>query len=80
MEAVKRFKTWHASGAGTDEHLADQLVLPCSVTRGTHRWTVAGATEHLRTMMWVVQQFLPVTICLEEPTPGLAAVSLTTPP
>jgi RNA 3'-terminal phosphate cyclase (ATP) len=65
MEAVAEdvalaFKMWRASGAGVDEHLADQLVLPASLAGGQSEWTANEVTEHLRTVVWLVQKFLPV--------------------
>lgn len=65
MEAVatepcEAFMEWWKSGAACDEHLADQLVLPMALARGESRWSTPTITEHLRTVLWVTEQFLPV--------------------
>lgn len=46
----------HHSGAPVDMHLADQLIVPLSSADGPSHLTCC-ATEHLRTNMWVVEQF-----------------------
>ena len=71
MEAVaetacEAFLDWWKSGATCDEHLADQLVLPMALARGVSRWTTPAVTEHLRTVLWVAQQFLPIEARIEE--------------
>lgn len=45
------------SGAPVDMHLADQLIVPLVVADGPSRFTTCRVTEHLRTNMWVVEQF-----------------------
>jgi RNA 3'-terminal phosphate cyclase (ATP) len=45
------------SGATVDRHLADQLVLFACVARGTTRWRVPAESEHLRTNLWLAEQF-----------------------
>jgi RNA 3'-terminal phosphate cyclase (ATP) len=59
----------HQSGAATDMHLADQLVLPAVFAADFHprtqrqsRWTTCRVTQHLLTNIWVVRQFLDVPI------------------
>ena len=75
-DALRDFQKWHASGAAVDEHLADQLVLPCSLVQGESRWTTPVITEHLRTVLQVAQQFLPITYTLEERADGCGLVTL----
>jgi RNA 3'-terminal phosphate cyclase (ATP) len=80
QEAAEQFLTWLESEAAVDEHMADQLVLPAAVAvadhGGTAAWTTSEATEHLRTVLWLVEQFLPVRGQIE-PTPEgwLVAIS-----
>ncbi|MBW3637458.1 MAG: RNA 3'-terminal phosphate cyclase, partial [Armatimonadetes bacterium] len=62
----QEYLRWWKSGASCDEHLADQLVLPMAFASGPSRWTTPAVTEHLRTVMWVVQQFLDVEVNVEE--------------
>ena len=42
---------------GLDEHLADQLVVLAALTPGEHRWRAQRVTEHLRTGLWLIEQF-----------------------
>jgi RNA 3'-terminal phosphate cyclase (ATP) len=65
-EPCEQFMAWWKSGAACDEHLADQLVLPLALAKGESRWTTPVVTEHLRTLLWVVQQFLPVEFTIDE--------------
>jgi RNA 3'-terminal phosphate cyclase (ATP) len=65
MERVARracdeFLAWWRTESAFDGHLSDQLVLPLSLAGGPSRWTATCATEHLRTVLWVAQQFLSV--------------------
>ena len=81
MEAVAEevchaFKAWWETGAACEEHLADQLVLPMALTAGESRWTTSQVTEHLRTVLWVVPQFLPVEAALLENPDGTGLVTL----
>ncbi|HZO89395.1 MAG TPA: RNA 3'-terminal phosphate cyclase [Chthonomonadaceae bacterium] len=75
-EAVRGFKEWFSTGAGVDEHLADQLVLPCALIPQVSRWTTPQITEHLRTALWVAQQFLPIETTLETRADGSGLVTL----
>jgi RNA 3'-terminal phosphate cyclase (ATP) len=72
----KEFMRWWKSGAALDEHGADQLVMPMAFASGTSRWTTPVITEHLRTVLWVVQQFVPVQSTLEEKADGMGRVKL----
>lgn len=76
LEACDAFAAWWRSGAACDEHLADQLVLPMALAEGESRWTTPKITDHLRTVVFVVQQFLPVEVVLEERSDqtGLVAI------
>ncbi len=81
MEAVatdpcEAFMRWWKSEAAVDEHLADQLVLPLALADGESRWTTSEVTEHLRTVLWVAQQFLPVEYAIEETAGGGGTVTL----
>jgi RNA 3'-terminal phosphate cyclase (ATP) len=51
--------------AACDPHLADQLVLPMAVARGTSRLTTSRITPHLLTAVRLVQEVLvcPVQPC-----------------
>jgi RNA 3'-terminal phosphate cyclase (ATP) len=43
--------------ASVDEHLADQLIVPLSLAAAESRFTTVQISRHLRTNMWVVEQF-----------------------
>jgi RNA 3'-terminal phosphate cyclase (ATP) len=75
-EACDAFMAWWKSDTACDEHLADQLVLPLALAAGESRWTTPSVTEHLRTVLWVTQQFLPIEFTLEETPEGPGTVTL----
>ena len=74
-EACEEFMAWWKSDAACDEHLADQLVLPMALAGGESCWTTPVVTEHLRTVLWVVEQFLEVEAEIAEGD-GPARVSI----
>jgi len=73
QEACEAFMAWWKTGAACDEHLADQLALPMALAAGESRWRTPTVTEHLRTVLWVVRQFLPVQASVEELSSGCGA-------
>jgi RNA 3'-terminal phosphate cyclase (ATP) len=75
-KAVKAFTRWWKTGAALDEHLADQLVLPMALAGGASRWTTERVSEHLRTVCWLVPQFLPVRATVTEQPDGTGRVTL----
>jgi RNA 3'-terminal phosphate cyclase (ATP) len=75
-EACVEFMAWWKTGAPCDEHLADQLVLPMALAAGESRWTTPAVTEHLRTVLWVTRQFLPIEATLDEAPDGSGTVTL----
>jgi RNA 3'-terminal phosphate cyclase (ATP) len=76
-EACRDFAAWYRTEAACDEHLADQLVLPMALTPGESRWTTSQVTEHLRTVLWLTAQFLPIEFDLEEHSDGSGVVTIT---
>jgi RNA 3'-terminal phosphate cyclase (ATP) len=72
----KEFMRWWKTGAACDEHLADQLVLPMAFASGESQWTTPTITDHLRSVVWVTQQFLPVEVTLEEREDGTGLVQM----
>ena len=75
-EALRDFQKWIAGSAAVDEHLADQLVLPCALVRGESKWSAPAITDHLRTVLEVAQRFLPITYSIEERGDGAGVVTL----
>ena len=55
--ACRDLLRYHDSNAPVDMHLADQLILPLAVADGVSQLKTCRVTEHLRTNMWVVEQF-----------------------
>jgi RNA 3'-terminal phosphate cyclase (ATP) len=76
LEAVRGFQKWFDSGAGVDAHLADQLALPCALLPEESRWTTPEVTDHLRTVLWVAQQFLPIDYAIGTGENGSGLVRL----
>lgn len=76
-EACQEFMDWWKTGAAVDAHLADQLVLPAALAApaGESRWTAPEVTEHLRTVLWVAGQFLPIRTSIEA-AGGVSRVTL----
>lgn len=53
------------SGAGLDEHAADQLLIYAAQAREPSVFTLRELSEHARTAMWLIAQFLPVRFEVE---------------
>ncbi|MFZ5466007.1 MAG: RNA 3'-terminal phosphate cyclase [Pseudomonadota bacterium] len=53
------------AGAALDIHAADQLLIYAAQARGTSRFTVREVSLHARTVMWLIEQFLPVRFKME---------------
>jgi RNA 3'-terminal phosphate cyclase (ATP) len=69
-EAVERLLAYLDTRATVDDHLADQLVPILALGRGESVLTCPSLSSHLRTVAWVVQQFLAARIELEEGPPA----------
>ncbi len=63
------------SGATVDVHLADQLI-PYMGLAGSGSFTVREVSEHTRTNIWVVEQFLDVGFRIEKQEGGLFRIYL----
>jgi RNA 3'-phosphate cyclase len=65
-EAARALK-WLMSGeACLDEHAADQILPYMALAGGASEVMVAGVTDHCRTNIWVIEQFLPVRFQVDE--------------
>jgi len=76
-EAVSELRRVLGTGACTDPHLADQILLPLALARGESELTTARVTRHLTTNAWVIRQFLPdalIEVEGEEGGPGRVRV------
>lgn len=76
QQPCEEFLAWWKSGAAVDSHLADQLVLPTALAAGESCWTTSEVTDHLRTVLWLVEKFLPIRVALIESANGPAMVRL----
>ena len=72
----EEFMRWWKSGAACDEHLADQLVLPLAFAAEESRWTTPVVTDHLRTVLSVAGQFLPIESDVVDHSDGTGTVML----
>jgi len=61
-DACNEFFTFLKTKGVIDEYLADQLILPLALTKGTSQFITPRITQHLLTNMEIVKLFLPVTI------------------
>jgi RNA 3'-terminal phosphate cyclase (ATP) len=68
----ERLTEWMASPATIDSYLADQMLLPAVVAEGPTKVKVSEVTRRLKTMIWVIKQFMPIHITLvgDEGMPG----------
>lgn len=53
------------AGAAVDVHAADQLLIYAAQARSPSRFTVRNVTQHMQTVMWLIEQFLPVRFKVE---------------
>jgi RNA 3'-terminal phosphate cyclase (ATP) len=86
-EACSAFFEFMASGAAVDRYLADQLLLYMALAQGRSCLVAEAITEHLRTNIGVIEQFLPVAFEVDEPSGmvgvegiGFSASFLSSPP
>ncbi|UJS17147.1 MAG: RNA 3'-phosphate cyclase [Candidatus Jettenia sp.] len=61
-EACDEFLSFLKTKGVVDEYLADQLIIPLALTKGTSYFVTPRITQHLLTNIDVVKLFLPVTI------------------
>ncbi|MCH8274541.1 MAG: hypothetical protein IH851_07110 [Armatimonadetes bacterium] len=71
-EAFYDFIHWLNGDAGTDQFLADHLVLPAALCDEPCAYTTSRITLTLTTTVWVIKQFMPakITVYGEEGEPG----------
>lgn len=55
--AYSAYDTWRKSPPALEEHLADQLAPLAALTEGESRWRAQVVSEHLRTVLQVIQWF-----------------------
>ncbi|MBI3994406.1 MAG: hypothetical protein HY349_00380 [Nitrospirae bacterium] len=69
-EAVDGFLKYQNGRGALDPNLADQVVPYMALADGESAVTVSEVTEHLKTNIWVIEQFLPIKFVLEEDPVG----------
>jgi RNA 3'-terminal phosphate cyclase (ATP) len=65
-EAVDALLDFLDSDGAVDQYLADQLLLPLSLSHEPSRFTTSRITNHLLTNAKVIQSFVPVTIVMQQ--------------
>ena len=75
-EAVDQFLDFYQSDATVDPHLADQLLLYLALADGRSQIVTHQLTEHMRTNIWLIEQFLPVKFCIEGELDRKAAITV----
>ena len=77
-EAVEEFlRFWNGQGT-LDRHLVDQVVLCMALAEGESTVTVSEVTDHLKTNIWVIEQFLPLKFILkQEPARRVESIQVT---
>ncbi len=68
-EVAASLREHHASRAGVERHLADQLLLPLAIATGPSVFTAPAATGHLMTNAWTIGQFGVADIEIEQGAP-----------
>lgn len=67
-EAGRACAQFLTSSASVDQHLADQLALYAALAQGETCYVTERVTEHLRTNLWAVEQFLAASLRCDEGT------------
>jgi len=75
-DCARAMREQMSSGACLDQHMADQIVPYMALAGGGCRASVAEVTDHCRTNMWVVEQFLPVRFEVDEETRLITCTSV----
>lgn len=63
------------AGAAVDIHACDQLLIYAAQAQGTSRLLVRKVSQHARTVIWLIEQFLPVKFSVE-PYRGLYRIDV----
>lgn len=65
-EAVEAFIRFQNRSGALEHHLSDQVVLFMAVAEGESEVTLPEVSNHLKTNIWVVEQFLPIKFDLTD--------------
>ncbi|MDZ4287720.1 MAG: RNA 3'-terminal phosphate cyclase [Prosthecobacter sp.] len=72
--AAKGLRSYLASAAPVSEHLADQLLMPMALA-GCGVFHTVAISDHTRTNIALIEQFLPVRFSIEEAGAGVKIVT-----
>ena len=75
-DACNEFLSFLGTKGVIDEHLADQIVIPLALTKGTSHFITPKITQHLLTNIEIVKLFLPVSIDISGTPDGEGAVTI----
>ena len=64
-EAAHRIVTQIKTGAYVDQHTADNLILPCSLAKGTSSFTVSRLTMHTLTAVELAKRIIGARVTIE---------------
>jgi RNA 3'-terminal phosphate cyclase (ATP) len=64
-EAVSSFSSYISGQGALDKRLADQVLLPMALAGGESVITTIEVTKHLKTNVWAIEKFLPVSFSIE---------------
>jgi len=65
-DCARGLKWLMSGGACLDEHAADQILPYMALAGGRSQVRAAGVTDHCRTNIWVIEQFVPVKFDVDE--------------
>jgi RNA 3'-terminal phosphate cyclase (ATP) len=65
-EAAKELLVGMKSGAALDKHMGDQLLIYMALAKGESSITVSELTPHIKTNIWVIEQFIKERFKIEE--------------
>ncbi|MFM9874702.1 MAG: RNA 3'-terminal phosphate cyclase [Fimbriimonadaceae bacterium] len=63
--AWKEFTDFTQTTATVDPFLADQLLLPACLADGPTTYTISNITRRLKTIAWVIKEFIPIAITIK---------------
>lgn len=63
--AFSKFMSWYKTDATVDEYLADQILLTACLSEGSSFFRVNKITQRLITTVWVIKQFIPISIVVK---------------
>jgi RNA 3'-terminal phosphate cyclase (ATP) len=67
LEAAEELRGFLSSGACLDHHLADQMILYLALAEGQSIITASKISDHLRTNMYVIEQFTDAAFTIQLP-------------